>query len=334
MTTALTVDAASERLASLRAAAANPVQAVEPIEQQRERHALRSLSSIADDLIDALSNTAGRYQLGLREIDWMTRGVGPGELMFLTGRSYSGKTNVFINSVLKNLDRRIVIITMDEPAEHVLAKLYALYSDASFEDVEQQVKARDPETIDSIRAVARKLSNVVVFDDCFSFESFDGAMVQAEAALGGKPDVVFIDYLGLLAGDSDDAFSSIENKARGLKRWAQGHMVPVICIHQGTRSNAGKGKTLGMEAMAYGGENEAFHIVGVRRKRDDESLDTWERDAHENTVSVSVIKSKRLPMRRGEFNYYIDPQTGAISEDRPPDVPARSPLTTQEVMGF
>jgi hypothetical protein len=91
-----------------------------------------------------------------------------------------------------------------------------------------------------------------------------------------------------------------------------GHDFPTVCIHQGSRGHSGRGQELGMNAGKYGGEQEAIIQIGVRRQRDNEDLDDYERRRHENTVSVSVIKNKRPPSKRGEHDFYMCPESGLV----------------------
>lgn len=52
---------------------------------------IKPFASAADDLIDICQNTDGRWMFGLSGIDAMIRGVGRGDLMYITGRAHSGK---------------------------------------------------------------------------------------------------------------------------------------------------------------------------------------------------------------------------------------------------
>ncbi len=42
--------------------------------------------------------------------------------------------------------------------------------------------------------------------------------------------------------------------------------------------------------MRYGGENEATYVVEVFRKCQDETLDAYEREAEQNSITVGVFR--------------------------------------------
>lgn len=83
-----------------------------------------------------------------------------------------------------------------------------------------------------------------------------------------------------------------------------------------------------MESMRYGGETEAIMVLVVYRKRDNESLDEWERARHSHSLTVHLAKNKRSS-KLGEVDLFIDPNTGAIRTLRDEDLIAMGvPLTS------
>ena len=67
-----------------------------------------------------------------------------------------------------------------------------------------------------------------------------------------------------------------------------------------------------MDSMRFGGENEATYVVEVFRKCQDESLDAYEREAEQNSITVGVVKNKRPPSKTGYVDLHIASETGAI----------------------
>lgn len=270
---------------------------------------IRPLGDAADNLIEVFSNDVGRYQWGLREIDLMMRGVGPSELCFVTGRSHSGKTQLCLTSLLHNTDKPVILFTFDETAELVLTKLTCLKLGVDAEQLEKWIRRGDPEAKEAVRHVAsRDFPKLIVLDGSLGFEQMGRAVDEAQQWFGEPISAVMIDYLELIPGDDID----VSRKAQALKRWTKDIALPVICLHQGSRTGSPSGQRPGMDGMRYGGENEANFVVSVWRKRDDKTLDEWERSAHTDTVSVAVEKNKRPPSKKGEATYFMDPKTGMI----------------------
>lgn len=268
---------------------------------------VRPLITAADSLISYLQNSDGRFMLGLREIDLMTRGMGPGELAFITGFTHSGKTQVALTSVINNRDRRVVLATMDETSEMVLTKLVCMLTGSNAERLEERVKAGDQAAIDRVRRIAREdFKNLIVVDGGMRLGDLGTVIAECEDYWGAPVEALMLDYLELLKTED----SNLEGKSQSLKSWVVAQPFPTICIHQGSRGNSGQGQRLGLNAMKYAGEAEATFVIGVRRLRDDPDLadDPNVRD----TVEVALIKCKRPPARIGEFSYYLNPDCGLV----------------------
>lgn len=270
---------------------------------------VRHLGSAVDPLVDALQNVDGRLMWGIRDIDVMMRGVGDGDLCFVTGRAHSGKTQLVMQAICNNAHGRFILFTPDEMAELVLMKLAAIMRGLNPEDVEQAIKAGDNDMIDTLRAVAvDDFPNLVVIDEGLDFDDMGKAVMECEQYWGAPTQGVFIDYLELIPGDGDH--DGVTWKVQELKRFAKSAKRPIVCLHQGKRSDRGTAR--GMDSMRYGGENEATYVVEVFRKCQDESLDAYEREAEKNTITVGVVKNKRPPSKTGYVDLHITSQTGAI----------------------
>lgn len=270
---------------------------------------VRPLTEAADNLIDYLVNSDGRIMTGLREIDLMTRGFGPGELAYITGYTHSGKTQLFLQTVLNNRDRRFVLFTPDESAEDVLTKLVCMRTRSNAERIEERVKNGDKEAMARIRRVAREdFRNLLVIDQSLTLSDMSEAVREATAYWGADVECVGFDYLELLRCDE----SEVDKKSQALKGWAVGQPFPTLCLHQGSRGNSAGGQALSMRAMKYGGEQEAIFVLGVRRERDDDDLDEYTRQSVADNVSISVIKNKRPPSKKGEHVFHMDPDCGVI----------------------
>lgn len=306
-TLALSVEDVRSRIAE---AAGGAIQAP-PVQSARRYKYVRPFSTAADGLIEYAQNPEGRFLLGLHDIDVMTRGFGRGELVYITGRAHSGKTQVVLNGVNANPDKRILYFTPDEVSELVLSKLVGIRHGLDAEVVEQRIKSGDDYTIDLVRRTATKdFPNFIVIDESISLSQMHEAVKEAEDYWGDKVDAVMIDFLELIPGE--EGVEGVTAKSQALKRWGKEIDAPVLCLHQASRSSGSRGQSAGMNAMRYGGETEATFVMEVFRKREDESLDAWERDRHQNTVSINLDKNKRPPCKKGVRDFYLDPQNGLV----------------------
>jgi replicative DNA helicase len=100
-------------------------------DKPRYRH-IDLLGAIARRAVDGLRVPDG-ITLGLGEIDQLTRGFRPQDLVLVTGFSHSGKTQLVNTMILNNPDKRILFISLDDPAEMIVTKLVAMHCKTSAE---------------------------------------------------------------------------------------------------------------------------------------------------------------------------------------------------------
>lgn len=278
------------------------------------------LADHANNLIESLGQGDG-IKLGLGTIDVLTRGFRPTDLVMVVGFSHQGKTQVTLNLILNNPDKRILFVTLDDPPEMILCKLVAMQIGWTAEHIEEKVRAGDEQTIELVRKCANEVfSNLVLHDERVAVEQLDSLVAEAERKLGGTLDCIIIDYLDLLKGiHVDDEFSGTKKKADAIKGWATHQAFPTICLHQTTRSGGRPGQPITISSMAFSGEQQSTIILGVRRKKDDLSLEWQERQAENDTVTLHIVKNKRPGGRLtpyGGITFHMDQDTGRISVRR------------------
>lgn len=278
---------------------------------------VKPLTSAADSLIDALCIEEG-IDLGLIEIDLLTRGFRPTDLVLITGFAHSGKTQLVNTMIKNNPHKRILFFSLDDPAEMILAKLVAMHTGIPSEELERRVREGDEDTKALIReCAAEQFANLLVVDDVIGIASMQDGVKQATELWGRAPDAVVIDYMEMMPGGShnDDEASNVKSKANALKKWAKVADFPLIVLHQGTRSNAKPGDPITLLSMGYSGEQQATIVIGCRRKRDRADLEAWERQNHDDTITVHVVKNKRPGGRLTHFDgvdFVMIPETGLI----------------------
>lgn len=304
----MTVLSPDEITARLEAARARPEPQAGP---SRYRY-VKPFSSAAEGLIETAQNSDGRFMFGMTDLDMMMRGVGKGDLCYVTGRPHSGKTQVVLNAVAYNFDRPVLWFTPDEVAELVLMKLVALQHGIDSETLEARVKGYDQEAIRLVRQTAAEdFANLIVVDDSLALGKMNVAYQEAVDLWQEKPAAVVVDFLEIVPGEGSDA-EGVVAKSEQIKGWGKEIDCPLIVLRQSKRTGSSRGQAAGMEGMRYGGEDVATFVVEVYRKRDDDSMDAWERQAHENTVTVNLSKNKRPPCKKGEADLFLDPNVGTI----------------------
>lgn len=287
---------------------------------------VRPCSAAFDDVVASLTEGDDRIRLGLFDIDVCTRGFGPKELILVTGFAHSAKTQLALTLIVNNLGKRIVFFSMDDPAEMVLLKLACMLRGESAEDVERRLRAGDAQLERELRSIATdQLRNLLVVDASLSLHGITEGVAEATAYWGGlAPECVILDFLGSMQGVANtDSDNGIKAKVAALKAWVKDKVYPTIVLHQNTRGRGAPGEPITMLSGAYGGEQEATMVLGVRRQRDWEDLSDHERRRHAHLVTLHVAKNKRPPGRvtsHKGVDLFIEPLTGLIRPIREDDV--------------
>ena len=261
------------------------------------------------------------------------RGLAPSEMLLINGYSHSGKTMFLMGILNKNRDKRVVYFCPDEPRTLTLVKLACIANGIHAVELEEAISENKEEAIKILRDTAtRQFPNLAVFDQPMTLSDMEKAMGETSEILG-KPDLMVFDYLELLQGGGED----VPSKANTIKAFGKRHHIPLIVLHQSSRSSGADGRKQTISSGAYGGEQQASHIIGVRRKKFEiqsqvqeiqeklakgtaterllERLDTLRYDEriHDNTVTLNLVKCKRpASILLDDMDYEIQLGTGRL----------------------
>lgn len=297
-------------------------------------------AAAADEYIDWSKNPERRVYTGIEEFDAAMRGLAPGELMLVVGYAHSGKTVFTTQMLLHNHDKRVAIFTPDETRVLVLVKMASILHGISAEELENRLREGESETEALLRSVASDyFPRFAVWDDISDLGLMSKALEEARSMLWfeqGGPELVVIDYADLVTGAGED----VPSKMAAIKAWGKRENVPLVLLHQSSRSKGANGQKMGLDSGGYGGEQQATFMVGVRRKRTqyDGIIDEleariaaattdateqrlqaalmdaqYERNIHRNTITFSLVKNKRPPSRLVEdTDFLLDAETGRV----------------------
>ena len=307
----------------------------------REYRMYEPLTEAAQSYVRWAQSPEQRIYLGIEDVDKEMRGVAPGELAMLLGYSHGGKTLVLLHALLGNRNKKVAMFIPDEPRTLVLTKLTCIAHGIDARDLERRVASDDKEAINLLRSTAEEFfPNLAVFDQPLNPSDMERAFGEVSDVWGSKPDLVVVDYLELV-----EAGETVPEKAGFVKGFGRRHDVPMLVLHQTSRSSGADGRKLSMSSGAYGGEQQATSIIGVRRKKYEimaeindimekvdrssterlqERLDTLRYDLaiHEYTVTVSLLKNKRPGgMLVDDVDFELDIHTGRIYPLRNGELP-------------
>jgi hypothetical protein len=174
--------------------------------------------------------------------------------------------------------------------------------------------------------------NLAVFDQTVSLIEMERALSESIDVLG-DPQLIVVDYLDLITGGGED----VPSKANSIKAFGKRHNIPLIVLHQSSRTAGADGRKMTISSGAYGGEQQATHIVGVRRKRFEieghirdlqEKLDKasnterimskieelqYNLRIHMDTVTLNLVKCKRpASVLLDDMDFLIEAGTGRL----------------------
>lgn len=295
----------------------------------------KPLSDAVDEFVHWAQHPNERIYLGFPELDAQIRGIAAGEMCLINGYSHSGKTLFLLQILVANADKPVVYFCPDEPRTLTLVKLACVLNGIDANLLEEGVSRSDPDALAILRDTANKhFPKLAVFDQFMSLSDMEKAMGEVQE-MWGKPALIVFDYLELLNGGGED----VPSKANTLKAFGKRHNVPLLVLHQSSRTAGADGKKMTISSGAYGGEQQASHIIGVRRKKFEiegqireieqkldrsaasekmlERLDQlrYELRIHQFTLTVNLVKCKRpASSLLDDIDFEIEAGTGRLSQ--------------------
>lgn len=293
----------------------------------------RPLTDSVDDYVHWAQHPDERIYFGFNDLDTQVRGVAPGEMCLINGFSHSGKTLFLLQILVANRDKTVIYFCPDEPRTLTLIKLACLVHRVRGRDLEARIAANDRDAIQLLETTAREwFPNLAVFDQFMTLSDMEKCVIEVDRTLG-QPRLMVFDYLELLSSGDE----TVPSKANTIKAFGKRHNIPLIVLHQSSRTAGADGKKQTISSGAYGGEQQASHIVGVRRKKFEiehqireiiekldkstasekilERLDNlrYELQLHDNTVTINLVKCKRQDAQLlDDMDYEIETGTGRM----------------------
>lgn len=280
----------------------------------QQRTYYKPLADAADDFIRWAQSSHERIYTGFPDLDAEMRGIAPGELAMILGYSHSGKTLALLEMLKANKDKRVIYFVPDEPRTLVLLKLACVTHGVDARELEKAIAKDEAHAIEMLRETANSVfPTLAVFDESLTISEMEKAFHECANLWGNPAELAVLDYLELLQGGGED----VPSKANTMKAWGRRHDLALLVLHQTSRTAGAEGKKMSISSGAFGGEQQATHIIGVRRKKFDiaaqiveleqkmdratasekamDRLDLlrYEERVHAHTVTLNLVKNKR-----------------------------------------
>jgi replicative DNA helicase len=207
----------------------------------------RSLVPISIVLMDLFSQLENRFELGAEfvgipsnfyDLDALTQGFQPSDLVIVAGRPSMGKTSfaLSIGHNIANINLPVICFSLEMSKEQLAQRLLCSESkidsnrlrSGSISEVEWQRLGQ---------AMGRIANAPLYIDDSpnITLTEMRSKARRLQAEVGGRLGMILIDYLQLMEGAGDNRVQEISRITRGLKGMARELQVPVMALSQLSR---------------------------------------------------------------------------------------------------
>jgi replicative DNA helicase len=174
---------------------------------------------------------------GFVDLDEMTSGMHPGDLIVIAGRPSMGKTSLAMNiaeHVAIKEEKTVAVFSLEMPKVQLSDRLLSSVGKIQFSKI-RSGKLDDDEWNRLTVATGKLNTDRIVIDDTSSIGVMEMRIslrrIQRKHGLG----LVLIDYIQLMNGDGENRTQQISHISRGLKAIAKDFNVPVIALSQLSR---------------------------------------------------------------------------------------------------
>ena len=203
----------------------------------------RIIGDVATALLEKLESldlTAGGLtglSTGFKDLDDMTSGLQPSDLVIVAGRPSMGKTTFAMNlveSAVRNSDKAAIVFSMEMPAEQLLMRMFS--SVGTIDQTKIRTGELTEEDWDKISGTLAELQSKKLYIDDTPGLSPNDLRTRARriARDDGAISMIMVDYLQLMRvpGNSENRTAEISEISRSLKALAKEFNCPVVALSQ------------------------------------------------------------------------------------------------------
>lgn len=273
--------------------------------QRRADPSMASMAQVMDVTLAAIKKSASGQlagqPTGIRRLDELTRGLGPGQLVVIAARPAMGKS-VLALQIAYNIARATRLdcpyFSYEMSHEELGLRLLAAESGIPMNDILRGKYASDP-------GMDRALSQAVMDYTASSLKIDDKPPLTVSGirstckrmARRGKLGVIAVDYMQLVSGEgkrsSENRTQEVSYISRTLKLLAQELEVPVIAVSQLSRApemRTNKRPVLSDLRESGSIEQDANLVLGLYRDW------VYDKSADEHAAELLVIKNRQGPL--------------------------------------
>ncbi len=224
---------------------------IHEIQQGQQRGAgPRLIFSMVNDLYQRIGSEDGHSQgvnTGIAELDRMTDGLKPGNLIVLAGRPGAGKTTMALNFVERIIMQHredkgaALVFSMEMSADELLIKLISSLSRIDSKRLRRD-RMRGNEWDQLTSAVNMLRDQPLYIDDTGALSPQEVRNRARRVAATEKVDIIVVDYLQLMRSERrhDQRVNEVAEFSGSMKALAKELEVPIIALSQLNRAVEGR----------------------------------------------------------------------------------------------
>ncbi|MDP2207306.1 MAG: DnaB-like helicase C-terminal domain-containing protein [Bacteroidota bacterium] len=258
---------------------------------------------------------AVKVKLGFEPIDEKIRGLVPGEVAVILGRTSVGKS-AFLQWIGLNYAKRtkqpVLFFSLEMPISSVIERSIQISTGECGYDVERFIKSGNVNFEQEVKAELQKIQSFYsVTKSGLNLEQIKNIIQHSEENIfKQKCGLILIDYLGLIAGGGRDLYEKTSNIAREIKTIAKDINTPIIYLSQINRKYQGTDELDISAARDSGAVEEAADFVfGLRRVDAEDTEDSIK-------LELGVLKNRRGST--GKIEIYMNKKSLNFTTDGKP----------------
>lgn len=255
----------------IRASVDNVQLLMQPSESQDESldDILDSAVAFVNEQLSGEDATKGLITTGIDSFDRLAGGIQSHEYVVIGARTSTGKSS-FINQMaghnMRN-GKRVAIFTLETSSKSVVLQMAGQRAGVNLRALNDEIPERVKKLQEGLRLLREK--PLLVFDHDLTLDRIEARCRLLAANF--KPDVVFIDYLGLIKAKGDGAYERMTTLSKAmipLRKTLGCAMVVAAQLNRGNeKENRPPSRTDFRDTGSI--EEDAHRIIAIHRPKDD-----------------------------------------------------------------
>jgi hypothetical protein len=281
-------------------------------EADQESPTFLRISDLADLYLLRVGQAHHRIALGYDGLNGIIRGIAPGEVMTILGRSGVGKTAFALNLAERmTVQDRLptLIFSLEQPGAELFERIASMTIGWHGREIEERARTEDPELSGRLVEVCEHWEHVVVVEKPCTLDRLDGLLTESRGLWPDPLRLVVVDYLGLIGQRRPTSpYEHTSAVARELKNLAKRHRVAIVVLCQVDREGGSGGEEITLRMARDSGviEEAADYLLGIWRPELREGLPKEERLKLKGQLKARVLKNRHGPAPRTVTLHFED----------------------------